>query len=133
MREIKFRAYHFGANYSVKAEMLYDEKLGDVLNWKQQGQDLSDVMQYTGLKDKNGVDIYEGDIVKASSQGLSGTFEIIWRQEGSPCWILYPAWQNKLLWSLDGEKRKDGHYYDDVEIIGNIYENPELLEREDEA
>ncbi len=85
-------------------------------------------LQFTGLRDKNRRDIYEGDIVTAWSQGYCGKFDVRWRQEGSPCWILYPAWQNREMWHLHGSKHGDGLYYDDVEVIGNIFENPELLE-----
>ena len=87
------------------------------------------LMQSTGLKDKNGVEIFEGDIVVAWSNGLEGTFVIKWRQEGSPSWILYPAWQNSEFWNLHGSLHSDGQHYDKgIEVIGNIYENPELLE-----
>ncbi len=75
----------------------------------------------------NSKEIYEGDIVKAWSTGSCGTFEVRWRQEGSPCFILYPAFQNGDMWRLHGTKDRHGNYYDDVEVIGNIYENPELI------
>ena len=86
------------------------------------------VGQFTGLKGKNGKEIYEGDIVKAWSQGICGKFKVIWRREGSPCWILYPAWRNGRFWYLHGTLHKDGYWYDNVEVIGNIYDNPELLQ-----
>lgn len=80
------------------------------------------VGQYTGLQDKNGKEIYEGDIVEAWSQGIKGRGEIKQRNDG--LWIFYPAWQSKRFWglmpSLDGTA--------DVEVIGNIHENPKLLE-----
>lgn len=88
-------------------------------------------MQFTGLLDKNGKEIYEGDIVVAYSEGYKGVFQIKWRQQGSPCYILYPAYQNKQQWHLHGSQldNNKGFYSDSgVEIIGNIYENPELLE-----
>jgi uncharacterized phage protein (TIGR01671 family) len=85
------------------------------------------LQQFTGLRDKRGREIYEGDIVAAWSQGSKGTFEVRWRQEALPCWILYPAWQKGESWKLHGTQRQDGLWYDDVEIIGNIHNNPELI------
>ena len=87
------------------------------------------VGEYTGLKDKNCNEIYEGDIVRASSEGSWGKFEVRWRQEAAPQWILYPAWQSDKFWNLHGSLNKNGDYYDNVEVIGNIYENPELLNK----
>ena len=69
-------------------------------------------MQYTGLKDKNGVEIYEGDIVKHLD--FKETMQIKWIGSGLACWIDDGNWS---LMDTDGE----------VEILGNIYENPELM------
>lgn len=84
------------------------------------------LMQFTGLKDKNGVEIFEGDIVIAWSQGVKGIFEIKRRIDG--LWLLYPAWKDGRFWYLS--PTEDGR--ESIEVIGNIYENPELIESVEE-
>ena len=74
--------------------------------------------------------VYEGDIVEAFSQGVKGTFEVKWRQEGSPSWILFPAWQSSQMWYLHAVGTEKGYYKDNITVIGNRYENPELLKEE---
>lgn len=82
------------------------------------------LMQSTGLKDKNDKEIFEGDIVIAWSQSVKGTFEIKRRIDG--LWLLYPAWKDGQFWYLS--PTEDGR--ETIEVIGNIYENLELLEGE---
>ena len=89
------------------------------------------VGQFTGLSDKNGKEIFEGDIVSAWSDGCNHKGEIRWRFEGQPSIIIYPAFGNQGFWKLHGQGTGDafdgGKIDDGVEIIGNIHDNRELL------
>ena len=72
------------------------------------------LMQCTGLKDKNGKLIYEGDIVKHSKSNQQ--YKVQWNDKG--------------FWQLDDNAmaRSAKFLEENYEVIGNIYENPELLE-----
>ena len=94
----------------------------DTLSGTENIDDNGVLMQSTGLKDKNGKEIFEGDIVIAWSQGVKGTFEIKRRIDG--LWLLYPAWKDGQFWYLS--PTEDGR--ETIEIIGDIYRNPELVE-----
>lgn len=73
-----------------------------------------ELMQFTGLKDKNGKEIYHSDLLKCEEW----IFEVIWDM-GDGCWnywIVSKNWSNKMFCDPDRS-----------EVIGNIYENPDLL------
>ena len=72
------------------------------------------LMQYTGLKDKNGKEIYEGDILSISDR--EGDNQVVYFAEGFYCTDEF------ALFELTRSKTRT------FEVIGNIYENPELLE-----
>ncbi len=82
-----------------------------------EGKERSDLilMQFTGLKDKNGKEIYEGDIVKTPA--MLGEIEYRESEVGF-----------KLVEMGNGYYGEDFHLHSPLEVIGNIYENPDKLD-----
>lgn len=86
------------------------------------------LMQYTGLHDKNGNEIYEGDIVKHDGfyEGdcyyNAGCGQVLWDDENTGFYLT--AKDTSFISLFDLTRNLDG------EVIGNIYDNPELLEVE---
>ena len=82
--------------------------------------DSATLMQYIGLKDKNGKEIYEGDIVKWYINDIVRTGSVYYDTEAACFWIGNSVERESLI--VNDWMR--GEY----EVIGNIYENPNLLE-----
>ena len=117
MREIKFRAWN-----QLQEIMLFDEFIGLGGHSRNGLYAFENIlMQFTGLKDKNGKEIYEGDILKCRDWGVAPNPVLS---------ISVVEWsEDDKGWGLEPDPT-DGDRYDlfrNIEIIGNIYENPELL------
>lgn len=120
MREIKFRAwdkmlnkfFDEGWSLSMDGKCWYDE------NEKEYNVDEDFIiMQYTGLKDKNGKEIYEGDIAHTNSKYKNKTE-----------WTGIVKWSNEHCgFIVELENGKHWMPISEAEVIGNIYENTELL------
>jgi uncharacterized phage protein (TIGR01671 family) len=124
MREIKFRAWdlerkkmiHFAekgicSEYNQLTFEVQEEEEKEYFGCLPDNDNI--LMQYTGLKDKNGVEIYEGDIMKRKNGEL---YSVQWTTDGCEC----------IANDITG---LSVNHWD--EVIGNIYQNPELLDNKE--
>ena len=130
-RKIKFRGLSFDKGWIygnlIKSAQSTWIRESDYYNFKVKTETVG---QYTGLHDKNGKEIYEGDIIHINDEFLNEfNYLIEWNEE----YLRY------YLYSVDKEKLNklggilEAHLNSlEVEVIGNIYDNPELLGGEDE-
>ena len=128
MRDIKFRAW-FKEQKIMSYFGIEASSLGDGAFGKEELKEI-EVMQFTGLLDKNGKEIYEGDIVKHSPYACIDDYKENehWKDmETIVIKDLFEFLENKGY--AEGEL---GESYEtkNLEIIGNVYENPGLLEEE---
>jgi len=130
MRTIKFRAWDKNANKMSDVVELSWGNHGDFDVFTSHGINASALggdclMQFTGLKDRNGKEIYEGDIVKLGGKGGSIT-EVKWMDGGFRVEqiefrdVMEPLLKHKAWVELHIENRG-------LEVIGNHFEHPELL------
>ena len=129
MREIKFRAWLKEDKKMVNVETMdfTDKsiqylKRSEIINvyiLRRESFDDVELMQYTGLKDKNGKEIYEGDILFFRDENMK--YIVVWQDAAF------------IIKSIEIRKYSEKMYWlDDTEIcceiVGNIYENKKLLE-----
>lgn len=88
------------------------------------------LMQYTGMKDKNSKEIYEGDIVQRNIFGNNVVGEIVWMDIGGTGFYLKVREGSRISFYPIGRGQlddDDGEWCNDI-ILGNIHDNPELLD-----
>lgn len=150
MRDIKFRAYIKDTNKRVPSEINkivevkslhlgsrkaiigYSKSSSNYGNYSISFDDI-ELMQYTGLHDKNGKEIYEGDIVKLSEKIDISKHKVIhikpiiaeisWSEE----YLTYVLITTDIRHAFENVADYLEEY--NLEVIGNIYDNPELLEK----
>lgn len=122
MKENKFKAWDRQGEFWIDERNVVLCPDGEVLirpdtddtEWDSGGP--IDIVFFTGLLDKNGDEIYEGDIVKCLN-GSCGVF--VWNDKNASFKIdaKEPGWRHPI----------EGFTFIDLEVVGNIYDNPELL------
>lgn len=121
MREIKFRAW------DIEQKVMRDNPDPQIIQAVIFGNDYNGrvkLMQYTGLKDKNGKEIYEGDICKFYSymEEKSKISDVVFIEGG------FELRSSELVREVLEYTKEDKEPKSfNLEVIGNIYENPELL------
>ena len=128
MREIKFRAWVkekkaifevILIDYVTKKVTYLLERVGHLLNIRHDKFNNVELMQYTGLEDKNNKEIYEGDIVKLRANHGIGVVK--YYDEWGAFVVEYIKPRQLAVLGMN-------YYKEDIEILGNIYQNLELYE-----
>ncbi|MDB1104702.1 YopX family protein [Lentilactobacillus parabuchneri] len=127
-RQIKFRAWHMPFGSKGPMQQMFRSQASSVLSFAEMNPDAYIVEQFTGLKDKNGKDIYERDILATSSKIggklITDYLKVDWREDYAGFFC-----GEKPLYACLGEWDNDIKYPQTFpEIVGNVHTKPELLE-----
>ena len=89
-----------------------------------------ELLQFTGLKDANGKEIYEGDIVRVSFDGESYADEVVWwgKDGQDSCYPAFDLKKHSADYDQNAFSGIIAYGAETIEVIGNMHENPELLE-----
>lgn len=125
-RDLKFRAwYNSKFYYNIEKHHCNFGDIWDFSDWLK----YAEVQQYVGLKDKFGRDIYVGDIIDLRERGITGNpstvksiCEVFVKYPVNGCWFFHAR-----PLPVENKGRQFSLYDTECEIIGNIFENPELL------
>lgn len=129
MRELKFKMWNKEENKMYEVGQIdFQKEQAYMTNWWASTQSffpfsMIELLQYTGVKDINKKEIYEGDIVKVNNEIIA---KVVWDKEDLG-YFLYTNEENSIDTFENGVQPLYA-YSDSIEVIGNIYENSKLLE-----
>jgi len=134
-KRYKFRAYHTGVGRMLVNTSQNFE--GEVFKWLAEGQPII-IMEYTGHKDVNGVEIYEGDIFRwTKMDNTMGNNRVIFDDyRASFCYVAWNLTISQFSETTTYGCNDGGGVvntrrinFKELEVIGNIYENPDLIRK----